>query len=295
MAHQWLRLWHDMPNDPKWRTIAKASKQRIGDVIAVYVHILVCASNATERGRTQSLNTEDVASALDLETEQVDAIVAVMQGRVLDGNQVAGWEKRQPLREDGSAERSKEWREEQKRLKAAQKQAQQADRTHANAPERNRSLDKDKDTDKEPPTGGGGGEGGQSPTKAGEVCRAIKAKGVVGVNPSNPELLALIDKGVPLETFEAAAQVCVDAKPQKGMAYLLGIVKRKLAEAAVIASGAGMPQKPWDTDRPSIEAKGVELGLGKWNDHDLSVRRETFLAYTARVRRAVEAAQGEPA
>ncbi|ENW0797054.1 MULTISPECIES: hypothetical protein, partial [Escherichia] len=22
MANAWLRLWHDMPNDPKWRTIA---------------------------------------------------------------------------------------------------------------------------------------------------------------------------------------------------------------------------------------------------------------------------------
>ncbi|EOJ9867040.1 hypothetical protein ACQP3L_37610, partial [Escherichia coli] len=21
MANAWLRLWHDMPNDPKWRTI----------------------------------------------------------------------------------------------------------------------------------------------------------------------------------------------------------------------------------------------------------------------------------
>ncbi|ENU2244993.1 hypothetical protein ACWNUG_005487, partial [Escherichia coli] len=23
MANAWLRLWHDMPNDPKWRTIAR--------------------------------------------------------------------------------------------------------------------------------------------------------------------------------------------------------------------------------------------------------------------------------
>ncbi|ENW8560590.1 hypothetical protein ACR6SH_005434, partial [Escherichia coli] len=25
MANAWLRLWHDMPNDPKWRTIARVS------------------------------------------------------------------------------------------------------------------------------------------------------------------------------------------------------------------------------------------------------------------------------
>jgi hypothetical protein len=107
MANQWLRLWHDMPTDPKWRTIARVSGQRIGDVMAVYVHMLVTASNATERGRTQSFSCEDVAIALDLDTEQVTAIVDAMQGRVLDGDMLQGWEKRQVAREDGAAERAK--------------------------------------------------------------------------------------------------------------------------------------------------------------------------------------------
>lgn len=111
MSNQWLRLWHDMPNDPKWRTIARVSKQPVSAVIAVYVHVLVAASNAPERGRTQSLNSEDIASAIDVETPQVEAILSAMQGRVLDGDKVAGWDKRQPQREDGSAERAKAWRE----------------------------------------------------------------------------------------------------------------------------------------------------------------------------------------
>lgn len=139
MANQWLRLWHDMPTDPKWRTISKASGQRIGDVMAVYVHMLVCASNATERGRTQSFNSEDVASALDLDTEQVEQIIAAMQGRVLDGDLLKGWENRQVAREDGSAERAKAWREAQK---AASERA-------PNTTERKRTPDKDKDKDKE--------------------------------------------------------------------------------------------------------------------------------------------------
>jgi len=137
MANQWLRLWHDMPTDPKWRTVAKVSGQRVGDVMAVYLHLLVCASNATERGRTHSFNCEDVASALDIETEQVGAIVDAMQGRVLDGDQVAGWGKRQSAREDGSAERAKAWRE-------AKKAEVNALRTQANAAERNQTPDKDK-------------------------------------------------------------------------------------------------------------------------------------------------------
>lgn len=139
MANLWLRLWHDMPNDPKWRTIARASKQSIPSVIAVYVHLLVNASNATERGRTQNVCNEDIASALDLECEQIDAIISAMQGRVLEGDYLSGWSKRQVEREDGSAERSKRWRE-------AQKEAKQ---TQPNAGERKRTPDTDKDTDKD--------------------------------------------------------------------------------------------------------------------------------------------------
>lgn len=41
MANAWLRLWHDMPNDPKWRTIARVSGQPIATVMAVYIHLLV--------------------------------------------------------------------------------------------------------------------------------------------------------------------------------------------------------------------------------------------------------------
>lgn len=141
-----------------------------------------------------------------------------------------------------------------------------------------------------PPNDLGADVGGvrASPSKAGSICQAIKAKGVQGVNPSNPELLALIERGVPTETFEAAAVICADAKPPKGMAYLLGIVKRQLGEAAAIASGVGLPTKPWDESKSTILAKAAELGMAPWNENDLSVKRETFPAYTERVRRAIE-------
>jgi hypothetical protein len=117
-----------MPNDPKWRTISRVSGATISEVIAVYLHILVEASNADERGRTQP-NIEDIASALDITTERVQSIVDAMQGRVIDGDRLTGWEKRQPKREDNSADRAKRWREEQKR-------------TQENASERKRPLEK---------------------------------------------------------------------------------------------------------------------------------------------------------
>jgi hypothetical protein len=134
MANQWLRLWHDMPNDPKWRTIARASKQPISTVIAVYVHLLVIASNATERGRTHDFCSEDVASALDVDASVVDEIITAMSGRVIDEEGIlSGWSKRQVEREDGSAQRARAWRE-------AKKLDEQ---TQPNATERNRTPDKD--------------------------------------------------------------------------------------------------------------------------------------------------------
>lgn len=131
MSNQWLRLWHDMPTDPKWRTISRVSGHPICSVLAVYLHMLVCASNATERGRTHGWYDEDVASALDLDCSSVATIREAMQGRVLDGDYLKGWEKRQPKREDNSAGRAKEWREEQKQLKEEER-----NRTQPNATER---------------------------------------------------------------------------------------------------------------------------------------------------------------
>ncbi|GLT01790.1 hypothetical protein GCM10007897_31880 [Sphingobium jiangsuense] len=136
----WLRLWHDMPTDPKWRTIARKSGQRIGDVIAVFNFILVNASeNAAERGALSAFDIEDVASALDLDDKDVQAIIDAMQGKVLDGDRLAGWDKRQPKREDSTAsERKKAWKE-------RQKNAAERSGTQGNAPD----TDTDTDTDTE--------------------------------------------------------------------------------------------------------------------------------------------------
>jgi hypothetical protein len=107
----WLRLWHDMPNDPKWRSIARVSGRPVSEVTSVFVHVLVCASSSEERGRLEGWNDEDVAAALDMEPASVQAIREAMQGRVLEGNLLTSWEKRQRNREDDSAKRTKEWRD----------------------------------------------------------------------------------------------------------------------------------------------------------------------------------------
>lgn len=148
MANTWLRLWHDMPNDPKWRTISRVSGQPIALVQAVYLHLLVDASRNVTRGVT-TVTAEDLASALDVADEQVELIIGAMQGRVLDGALLTGWSNRQPAREDlgdaqtgakSAAQRKREQRERERGLAGD-------DACHAMS--RNVTLDKDEDKDKE--------------------------------------------------------------------------------------------------------------------------------------------------
>ncbi|MDE4918578.1 hypothetical protein ACUXAV_000677 [Cupriavidus metallidurans] len=141
----WLRLWHDMPNDPKWRTIARASGKPIALVLSTYVHLLVDASRGVTQCHDESrdmsqevtnvsrvtrgvtdVTDEDIASALDVSEEDIRTIRVAMQGRVLDGNYLSGWEKRQPRREDAgnpetgaksAAERKRDQRERERQAR----------------------------------------------------------------------------------------------------------------------------------------------------------------------------------
>ncbi|EYZ28064.1 DnaT-like ssDNA-binding domain-containing protein [Escherichia coli] len=163
MANAWLRLWHDMPNDPKWRTIARVSGQPIATVMAVYIHLLVSASRNVTTCHGVSLRghidvtTEDLASALDVTEDVIDSILHAMQGRVLDGDLISGWEKRQVLKEDNGnvsqtakspAERKRAQRE-RERLRKQNTDCHDESRrvTHLS-----RQVTTDKDTDKDTDT-----------------------------------------------------------------------------------------------------------------------------------------------
>lgn len=125
----WVRLWSDMPTDPKWRVVARKSGRPLSEVIAVFTFMLLNAgANAsernereTERGELKNWSDEDVAAALDTDPEHIAAIRQAMQGKTLEGNKLTGWEKRQPKREDGSAERAKQWRERKRTQENAEK------------------------------------------------------------------------------------------------------------------------------------------------------------------------------
>lgn len=119
----WVRLWHDMPTDPKWRVIARKSGQPLANVIALFTLLMTTASAADERGSITQFSAEDAAAALDLDEEDVQAILSAMEGRVIENQRLSGWERRQPKREDaGASERKQRFKE--------------RSGTHENAPER---------------------------------------------------------------------------------------------------------------------------------------------------------------
>ena len=136
---RWVRLWEDMPTDPKWRAIARKSGRSISEVIAVFNFMMVCAANyertqtnANERGELIGWDDDDIGSALDMDGQDVQKIRTAMDGKVLDNMKLRGWENRQPLREDGSAERAKQWRERK--------------RTQENAPETDTESERKKES-----------------------------------------------------------------------------------------------------------------------------------------------------
>lgn len=157
----WVRLWHDMPTDPKWRVIARKAGQPLPCVISLFTLMLTTASAADDRGDISSLTNEDAAAALDMDEEDVAAIREAMQGRVIEGNRLSGWERRQPKRErenDHSSQRVKEHRQ-------RAKDAVTKDETPCNATKRHETPREDTDTDKIIPFSNENGRAPQSDKK----------------------------------------------------------------------------------------------------------------------------------
>jgi hypothetical protein len=136
LTNQWFRSWHGAPTDPKWLGIARKAGVAPGIVSALVWALLDRASQATERGSIAGYDADGLACFMGCEPEQVEHIIALMHEKeILADNTFTGWEKHQPRREDGSAERAKDWRERK--------------RTQPNASEQEQTLDTDTDTDTE--------------------------------------------------------------------------------------------------------------------------------------------------
>lgn len=93
---------------------------------------------------------------------------------------------------------------------------------------------------------------------AGAVCITLRAKGIPMVNPSHPELLALLQSGVDIGAFGAAAEKAVE-KGRPTLAYVLGIVKGQIQQAQALAQQAANapPQAQSRKDRQLETAAGL--------------------------------------
>lgn len=147
----WVRLWHDMPTDPKWRVIARKSGQPLACVIALFTLMLTTASAADQRGSIAGLSNEDAAAALDMDEDAVVAIREAMEGRVLEDGRLSGWDRRQPKRERENDDSSQRVKEHRQRRSTAQEQTER----HVTPCNAKKRLDKSRE-DNTPPTPPGG-------------------------------------------------------------------------------------------------------------------------------------------
>jgi len=97
-----------------------------------------------------------------------------------------------------------------------------------------------------------------TPTMAGAVCITLRARGIGSVNPSHPDLLALLSAGVDVGAFASAAEVAVE-RGHARFPYVLGVVKGQLADSQRMAIQAvNAPQKPQSrVDRQLETAAGL--------------------------------------
>jgi len=136
MVENWLR-WHvGTGTDPKWKVVARRCRQPVHAVLAVWALMLECASQAADRGTLEGWDDEDAGAALDLTVEDVAAIREAMQGKVLDGGRLEAWSRRQPKREDNSADRVRAFRQ----RKRASPIVTDGDVTQGNASETQRNA-----------------------------------------------------------------------------------------------------------------------------------------------------------
>lgn len=254
----WFRWHHGSVTDPKFALVARKARARLGDVIAVWAFILEAASAEADRGTVGPVDCEALDCMLGADDGTTARIVEAMGERgLIAGNRIASWDKRQPKREDETAaerKRRQREREHEERIAAANAAADavtgsasrgvtqgHADVTHGHDRGEERREEENPRGSKhalgDPPAR-------TEPTPAARACIALRQAGLSSVNPSDPRLTALLDRGATVEFLVGLVPTARDKR--NGWAYLLGAAEGQLQDAAAIASqprGAPRPGK----------------------------------------------------
>jgi hypothetical protein len=230
---QWVRLWEDMPTDPKWRVVARRAGRPLSEVLAVFVFMLTNASKAQERGTLANWSDEDVGAAIDVDAEHVAAIREAMQGKTLDGDRLTGWNRRQPKREDGASERAKEWRNRNR----TQQNATERTETQPNAQER---PDTDTDTDTEK-IEDASASSTRAPSEVSDLRKAIvdafAAAGSINI-PDTSRASIWLERGWKPPICVAVISEILSRKPSVSS---LGYFEKAIADAHVAPQGQARP------------------------------------------------------
>ena len=113
-SYDWWRSWHGAPMDPKWAVIAKRAGVLVGVVSAVAWALMDYASQHKERGSVEGFDMETYAVYSGFSETDIAAVLQVMTDKgIITEGRLTAWEKRQPKREDDSAERVRQFRERQ--------------------------------------------------------------------------------------------------------------------------------------------------------------------------------------
>ncbi len=307
MAESWVRLWAGMTTDPKWQTIARKSGQPRALVIALFTHLMLEANEAEDRGRLDGLNIEDVASALDCDEEAVEAILAAMQGRVIEDGKLSGWDKRQPKREDaGSPTSGAKSAAERKREQRAREVAEQAEKsrdvttchdvsrdvTTCHAPEAEAEAEAETEVHQaaaasppacaheQPSVAAAAEPGDPIHVRACELTALVRNRGA-RLNASNPDVRSWAERGVTDAQLLTAFDLAEERRAAKGdpspvNAGLLTVILRDVTapQQARASPAARKANATRDQNREAIErakARIMAAEAGRSEMHDEGV------------------------
>ena len=231
MAEYWVRLWQGTTTDPKWQTIARKSGQPRSLVMAFFMHLLMVANEAEERGSIAGLSIEDSASAMDCDEDQIVAILEAMNGRVIEDGRLSGWDNRQPTRNDegdektgakSAAERKREQREREKAKKekadVTTSHDESRDFTTSQPPKAEEEAEADTSTSLSP------GVREIEPTRKGIVCGLLRSAGMADAAPhylTDEDWKSILAKRTDEEIVEVArAKMAAMPNQRIGLKYI---------------------------------------------------------------------------
>lgn len=114
MEQPWFRHYAGASFDPKFDLIAARAKAHPAVVRCAFFLMLELAAVAGDRGTVEGWDDEVMSIPLGSDPETLERIRFEMQGRLLDGDRIQNWEKRQPKREDHSTDRVRAFRKRQR-------------------------------------------------------------------------------------------------------------------------------------------------------------------------------------